>query len=389
MQTSFVRFLLSATLLAAGAGAAFWTWTLVQHIAHVEQRGVQTGVHIDRLQLLLDEVAEQEMSYAASSILDPQALDRVASVLQEIAAESTSLLTQSLAADAPAAGAVAKGSSAFVDVVIRTRENAAAGLDLMAADLLLTESHQLRRAMQQDLRALRTAEASAVSAARSADMLQVWASLSIVALLLAWALIRWSRAPTVPAPAEALVAQNSIIPPAHERLTHASASSVDLVGAAELCTAIGRARTEADLQELLERSATLLGARGIVIWMAAGEELFAAAAHGYDLRGLSATGPIGRSSESATAAAWRTGRLQTLPGDSTSKGAVVAPMLGPDRCIGALAVEIAAGADVDTATQAVTMLLAAQLAAVLTAWPAGSSATTADVLPFERASGSS
>jgi len=389
MQTSFVRFLLSATLLAAGAGAAFWTWTLVQHIAHVEQRGVQTGAHIDRLQLLLDEVAEQEMSYAASSILDPQALDRVASVLQEIAAESTSLLTQSLAADAPAAGAVAKGSSAFVDVVIRTRENAAAGLDLMAADLLLTESHQLRRAMQQDLRALRTAEASAVSAARSADMIQVWASLSVVALLLAWALIRWSRAPTVPAPAEALVAQNSIIPPAHERLTHASASSVDLVGAAELCTAIGRARTEADLQELLERSATLLGARGIVIWMAAGEELFAAAAHGYDLRELSAIGPIGRSSESATAAAWRTGRLQTLPGDSTSKGAVVAPMLGPDRCIGALAVEIAAGADVDTATQAVTMLLAAQLAAVLTAWPAGSSATTADVLPFERASGSS
>jgi hypothetical protein len=122
--------------------------------------------------------------------------------------------------------------------------------------------------------------------------------------------------------------------------------------------------------------------------MAAGEEMFAVAGHGYDSRQLNLLGPIGCSSLNATAAAWRTGTLQTVPGDSSARSAIVAPLLGVERCIGGLAIELPNGREADAATQAVVTLIAAQLATVLGAWPAPSSIPAAEVLPFERASAS-
>jgi hypothetical protein len=100
-------------------------------------------------------------------------------------------------------------------------------------------------------------------------------------------------------------------------------------------------------------------------------------------------GPINRSSMNATTAAWRTGSLQTVSGDATARSALVAPLLGMDRCIGVLAIELPPGREIDSTTQAVVTLIAAQLATVLGAWPAASSAPPADFLTFERASASS
>jgi len=389
MQRSIIRFFFPAMLLAAACGAAVWTWTLAQHVVRVEQAGAQTSLQIDRLQTLLDEVADQDLIHVGWGRLDKTTIEQISGVLQRITSGTSSLLAQSLAGDAAAGYAVATASAAIAEIDGRARENARVGLDLMAADLLLTETHQSRRALQQDLRALRTAEAAAVAAARSTDVKRGWAALAVLALLCAWALIRWSRAPAVAAAAEAPAVEfpDSIRTSAGEAPQPPSGWPADLVAVADLCTAIGRTTREAELEGLLERAGTLLGASGIVIWMAAGEELFAAAVHGYDLRRLSQLGPIGSGSANATAEAWRSSQLQTVTGDATSRGAVVAPMLGQDRCIGVLAVEVAAGREADTATQAVATLIAAQLAAILTAWPAGSSVPPADVLPFERAAG--
>ena len=81
-------------------------------------------------------------------------------------------------------------------------------------------------------------------------------------------------------------------------------------------------------------------------------------------------GPIGRSSLNALAAAWRSETLQSVAGDSASRSAIVAPLLGVDRCIGVLAIEVPPGREADGPTKAVTTLIAAQLATVLGAWPA-------------------
>jgi hypothetical protein len=62
----------------------------------------------------------------------------------------------------------------------------------------------------------------------------------------------------------------------------------------------------------------------------------------------------------------------------------VAPLLGVERCIGVLAIEVAPGREADAALQAVVTVIAAQLVTVLGAWPAGSSVPPAEVIPFER-----
>jgi hypothetical protein len=135
----------------------------------------------------------------------------------------------------------------------------------------------------------------------------------------------------------------------------------------------------------LERTAALLGASGVVVWMVAGEELFPVAAHGYDSRLLRQLGSLDRSSLNATAAAWRNSTLQTVAGESTARSAIVAPLLGVDRCIGALAIEVAAGRESDSGMQAAATLIAAQFATVLGAWPAGSSGAASELSAFERA----
>jgi hypothetical protein len=49
-------------------------------------------------------------------------------------------------------------------------------------------------------------------------------------------------------------------------------------------------------------------------------------------------------------------------------------MFGPDACIGALAIELPRGRERDEVTRAVASMFAAQLAAVVPAWPAASAA---------------
>ena len=86
--------------------------------------------------------------------------------------------------------------------------------------------------------------------------------------------------------------------------------------------------------------------------------------------------------------AWRTGTLQCVAGSDGSRSALVAPLLGVERCIGVLALEVAPGREADAATRAAATLIAAQLSTVLGGWPAGSSMPPAEVVPFERVASS-
>jgi hypothetical protein len=148
---------------------------------------------------------------------------------------------------------------------------------------------------------------------------------------------------------------------------------VDLAATAALCNDLSRLTATAQLPELLARAAGILDARGLIVWMGAGEQLFAAAAHGYEPRIVSRLAPINRNAGNATAAAWRTGRLGTVGAEGGSNGAIVAPMFNPSQCVGVLAAEVREDREKDAATRAVTAIVAAQLGAVLAAWPAASS----------------
>jgi hypothetical protein len=393
MKSRILRFLLPAILVAAGAGGVVWTWTLAQHVEQLEATGRQTATRIDRLEVLLDALTQNELAYVASGEIDSDRLQSASKLLRQIVADSSWLLGGLVATAAPAAGDVAKAVATLGEVEARARENMIAGLDLMAADLLFTETTRTRQTLRAQLRALRIAESKAVTDGRSNDMKQAWMVLAGVALLFAWALVSSSRGATVAAtpsvsdPSSEAPARTLLPLPEPER--PAPALSIDLKETAALCTDISRIQADSDLQGLLARAAALLGAPGLVVWMAAGEEIFPVTAHGYDSRQLSQIGPINRSSMNATAAAWRSGAIQIVTGDATARSAIVAPLLGIDRCVGVLATELPTGRAVDVTTQAVVTLIAAQLATVLGAWPAASSAPPAEVLAFERVSASS
>ena len=380
MQSRFVRVVLPAIVLVAGAGMAAWSWHLAQRVAALHQTGDLTFARVDRLQEWLDAVSDQELLYVSSGRADRQTLDAASSLLRQIASDCAALATGSLSMATPAVVAVNDVGTALAEIVGRTEANLRAGLDVTAADLAFTETQQLRRSLRQQIRAVRAAEVAALAEARSEGLTQVWIGLGGVALLLMGVLLVGARTATAAPAAEEPSAETS--PPFEE--VRQPPQSDDLQGVADLCTRIGQLRAEVELPGLLERAGVLLGASGLIVWMGAGEELFAASGVGYEPRQLARLGPIPREAANATATAWRTGTLQTVAGDAATRAALVVPLNGSTGCIGVLALELDAGREDDSPTRARARLIAAQLGAVLAPGPAASAASAAEVLSFER-----
>jgi hypothetical protein len=72
------------------------------------------------------------------------------------------------------------------------------------------------------------------------------------------------------------------------------------------------------------------------------------------------------SADNAAAAAYRTGRLQVVPArPGAPTGAVVAPLLSQDGCIGALTAETIGGAESLAPVHSLATIFAAQLVGVL------------------------
>jgi len=118
---------------------------------------------------------------------------------------------------------------------------------------------------------------------------------------------------------------------------------------------------------MLERTAGLLDASGIVLWIADpdGRELAPIVTHGYSRRLVTRLGTIPRAAENATAAAFRTCLLQTVDTDSVSNGAIAAPLVTPSGCVGVMAAEIRNGRERQEAVLAAAGIVAAQLATLV------------------------
>ena len=385
MRSRVWRFLVLVLMLASGAVAAWSSWNTSRQIAQIDrgQRDLTDG--IDRLLGALDAVTSAQQAYVTPSPRQEPA--RVIELIGEIRQNTERLCTQVRSIESGRAlQSVTAAAATLNDVETRAQSHIASGQDFMAADLIFSEGRTADDAIASGLRTIRAAESDAAAIAR-ADALDVsWTIDALVALFLligAVLLVRVSTPvvrdePVTLAPAQPLMA---IADTSHDL---APREGPDLQAAANVCTAIARLTNAEDLPRLLQQAAAVIDASGVVIWMAAGEELFAAAAFGYPPQVIQKLGPINRSAINATASAWRTNTLQAVAGGQDGRAALAAPMLGPDRCVGVLAVELGIGHDADAARRAVTMMFAAQLAAALAGWPAASAAAPSDVPPLDR-----
>jgi hypothetical protein len=168
-----------------------------------------------------------------------------------------------------------------------------------------------------------------------------------------------NAAPAPPAAAPRAAAQPPPAAPA--------SPAVDLGAVAALCTDLARVLDTRALPGALERAAKVLDAAGIVIWVADpdGRELAPVAAHGYPENLVARMGTIARDAENVTAAAFRTGLVQTVKGDNASPGAIAAPLLTAAGPVGVMAAEVLHDGERREAVRAVAGILAAQLATLM------------------------
>jgi len=424
MRSRAVRWTVFALLVGIGLGTAALLWTSEQRRAALNAHDRDIAARVEGLTATARDVAAFQAAYVALAQPLQPSLDSVAANLEALTSQVSALASAVRSADAVSgATQIADDVKKLAGADRTIRENLRAGETLMASDLIFGEARHTIDGIIGSLREVHDIESSWTSTER--QLVDRQASTALAGAAGLWMLgllclvpmpgarksvdesqaIADSGSPvktvdahpatadasslrlvpestatlsrTTPAPDAAEAAIRPVVAPAPSASADRSLmSTVDLAAAADVCTAISRVTSVTALTEVLGRVAAVLDASGVIVWMGAGEELFPATSFGYDTRVVSRLGPIPRFADNATANAWLMGQVRTVAGDASTNGAIVAPMFGPDSCIGVLAAEVRHGRETDAATQAVTVMIAAQLATAVVAWPAASSAET-------------
>ena len=143
----------------------------------------------------------------------------------------------------------------------------------------------------------------------------------------------------------------------------------DLAATAALCTDFSNLTNQAQLSGLLARTASLMNASGLIIWVnnESAQALQPALGHGYASGTLERIGSIPQVGTNPTSTAFSTRRIQVVESEGSDTGALAAPLMVSDRCIGVLSAELREGWESSVAVQATASIVAAQLAPLLPA----------------------
>jgi len=138
---------------------------------------------------------------------------------------------------------------------------------------------------------------------------------------------------------------------------------LDLLAAASVCTALGQAENASQVQALLGDASTILGARGLILWVwdDLAAELKPVLAHGYPESVLAQLGGVGPDADNLTAAAFRSCQGMAVHGSDQASSALAVPLLTPSACAGVLAIELPNGAEQSGSVWAVATFFAAML----------------------------
>ena len=373
MRSRRVRLILFALLILAGVTAGVMIWDLQHRVAALTRAEQDLDRHLDRMIATIGDIGLAQQAYVAPGQPDDAWFARVSALVQQLSGDIATVRARARSAETrgilQSATESAKG---FVQLDTEVRENLRLGEELIAADRIFGDGHRSLDAIAMPLRGVRDAERAAFGSARADLAQQTWTAVGGAAMFWLIGLMLFMRLPAsraVPEPLVATTAPSIIDTQVAPEPAGQGRTPMDLGAAADVCVAISRITTSHELPGLLARAAAVLDACGVTIWISEGEELFAVASHGYDPRVIARLGSIGKSADNATAVAWRKGEITLVPGDMISDGAVVAPMFGPDGCVGVLAAEIRHGRENDADTRAVTAMIAAQLATVVAGWP--------------------
>jgi hypothetical protein len=394
------RLTLSATAWIALGAAAFFLITTEQQVADRRDALRMFDLHAREAAVALSDARAAQQAYVAAGQSSTYWIPKVATIVQEVGKTLDTLRgTVVSAAGGQSLLDAASSVTEFGNVDRRVRDYLKADESLMASDIVFSEGTVAAGRAAVQVEAARIAEHQAFDAdeatLRRLEAYAIGAAAGLSGLILAiLGLVRGSSRQPAAASGDVdglttgdanelplressaslgrLAPQQpnppAVIPP-HPAPVPAP-SALALKAAADLCTEFGRIHDLADLKALLGRAARVMDANGLVVWLGspAGVDLQPVLAHGYSDQVLSLMRPVPRSADNAAAAAYRSGALQTVmarPG--TPLGAVVAPLLAADGCIGALTAEVRDGGEQSEQVQALASIFAAQLAGILAA----------------------
>lgn len=168
------------------------------------------------------------------------------------------------------------------------------------------------------------------------------------------------------APDRIRIEEDEILPVDEAPMTApaATAPMVNLLAAADLCTALGRVESAGQMPPLLREVGGILGARGLIVWIwdSIAEELQPALVYGYPDQLVAQLPRLKPDADNVTAAAFRSGETLALPGTAELSAALAIPLLTPAGCAGVLALELPSGYEEADPVRAVAIVFAAMLA---------------------------
>ena len=314
-------------------------------------------------------------------------MPRVAAAIEQVTAAIGSL--RRAARSAPGHQALMEAEATVKELRTtekRIREYLSSGDHLMAADVIFTEGGDAAATAARQVEMARLAEQQAFDATegnlRRQQATTLAATAVVVVTIMLWLVPVRHQKPSRPVeewahPSQPVAAAVEASPPPPPPVSPFPGI------AAELCTEFGRVRDVDDLKRMLARAADSMDANGLVVWLESpgGTDLQPVVAHGYSPQVVARMPVVSRSANNAAAAAYRTGLQQIVPSTpGRASGAIVAPILAPDGCIGALSAEIRAGSERSEGIQALVTIVAAQLAGLFAA-----TASSADPLPRQSA----
>jgi len=268
---------------------------------------------------------------------------------------------------------------------------AASGQTLVAADVVLIEGAGTVKQLKAELAAARDAEMAGFEK-KAAQLgwigLGENAAIMFIGLLLLIAAAKRSVAASVetsgvstnsqdvaqanPGPAAPAVSA----PPAADPW---SAPVPDLAGAADLCVDLGSVQDGSQLAALMSRAATVLEAKGLVLWVSesGGGVLRPTIAHGYSEKVLQRMGTLAADGDNVTSLAFRTRQPQVVRGSIDGQGAIAVPLVSGSGCVRVLAAEVQ-GAKPGDARFAIARIIAAQLSTLVAPSLSAEAVKTAD-----------
>ena len=370
MDTRLIRVLLVFIGVAIGTAAGYFLKDVDSRIQTQLTSAESLREQATALGATIADARLGQVSYVARGQGEAFWMAHVASLLPTLQQQSTDF---GAALTAPGARTAHDSATAalenFRTIDSRVKEFVTSGNSLLAADLIFsdglestaTAATQVAAALNEEAQA-RTNEVERLRGRAIAIMAGAGGGILLVMVTLLFAVpaARAAQEPQVTVPAIQPIRFEAPLPRAKLAIIP------KLVNAARICGEFARVGETNQLPDLLARAAKVLDASGMIVWVSDPTgDLHPAVSFGYSDHAVSRMGAIPRGANNAAAAAFRAAEMRTVPCDAGTSGALVAPLLTSDGCIGVLSAEIKGGSERDEGCQALATIFAAQLATLV------------------------